>query len=431
MRRWPSTGVWSMPEGRTLRVLAAPAAYVLNDNATESLGFFTYQLLRALGRFNVEFTALCMRSEMTVSLPNVRAIPVLENAGFSQRDFLMFLLRYFMAGRKVLAGGGIDLVHHIFPFGYAVGFNPLLLAGSARGLPFVMGPALAPHRAGADMSDETTISKSYGAGKQEGRAGGKRGKKTGFLPGYALKAGAPAARCLFLKTLQRAGALVCADAYTESFYSSIVPEDKRRVLRIGIDLEAFSPAGGEPRREGKTEILAVAYLSRRKGIDDLVRAMKMVSVSHPGVYLRIVGDGPQRPELERSVAEMGLSGSVIFEGSVSHDKLVHYYRDCDIFCLPALSETWVVLQEAMACGKPVVTTDIGSHPEHVGAGSCGFLVKPRAPEELAGALGRLVGSVSLRREMGAAARRHMEDNYSWEAIAGRYRELYDSMLESR
>ncbi len=420
-----------MADGRLLRVLAAPAAYVLNDDATESLGFFTYQLMRALGKLNVEFTALCMGSTLREALPNVRTVPVLEGSEFSQRAFLTFVLRYFRAGRDILALGKTDLVHHIFPFGYSIGFNPLLLAGCTRGLPFVLGPVLAPHMAGADISDEKTVAKCYGDGEQGGKREGGSGGVMGLSLGFVLRAGAPVARHLFRKTLRRADALVCADAYTESFYSSIVPEGKSRVLRIGIDLQAFSPAGGDPRREGKTEILTVAYLSRRKGIDDLVRAMKTVTVSCPGAYLRIVGDGPHRSELGRIVAELGLGGSVIFEGSVSHNKLVHYYRDCDIFCLPALSETWVVLQEAMACGKPIVTTDIGSHPEHVAAGSCGFLVRPRAPEELAVALGRLAGSVSLRREMGDAARRHMEDNYSWEAIAERYRELYDSLMECR
>jgi glycosyltransferase involved in cell wall biosynthesis len=124
----------------------------------------------------------------------------------------------------------------------------------------------------------------------------------------------------------------------------------------------------------------------------------------PGVTLAIAGDGPDRAELERQAAALGLDGRVRFLGSVSRDRVLRLFRAADA---SILSSSWENLPhtvlEALAAGSPVIATAVGGVPEVVRDGENGLLVPPDDPHALADAIRRFFAHEALRSRLAAAA----------------------------
>ncbi len=177
---------------------------------------------------------------------------------------------------------------------------------------------------------------------------------------------------------------------------------KIRVVHCGIDLELFRPrAGGTG--EG-FRIVSVARLQPRKGIADLVEACRALS-SVVDFQCVVIGDGPQRRELEEKVASYGLQRQVKFAGACSQSQVLDYLAQASVFVLPSYSEGIPVsVMEAMAVELPVVVTRVNGVPELVGEGA-GILVAPGDVDSLAAALRTIAGMSSQeRRLMGAKGR---------------------------
>lgn len=176
----------------------------------------------------------------------------------------------------------------------------------------------------------------------------------------------------------------------------------------GIDLTRFAPAdklaarrtlGLEP--EG-TYIGIVGTLRSWKGHTYLLEALVRLKTAQTGLRLLIVGDGPQRQNLEHRIAELGLTGTVTLAGQ--RDDVPQWLNALDVFTLPSYGEEGVpqAIMQAMACGVPVVSTTVGAIAEAVVDGDTGILVAPRDSAALAAALGRLAADGELRRRMGEA-----------------------------
>ena len=129
--------------------------------------------------------------------------------------------------------------------------------------------------------------------------------------------------------------------------------------------------------------------------------------------LTIVGDGPQRNELERLAAELGVGDRLELPGSVGQDAIREYYARADLFALPSFAEGLpVVLIEAMAMGLPVVASHITGIPELVEEGVSGLLPTPGRGDELTDALAKLVETGPERRaEMGRSGRAKVEAEF--------------------
>jgi glycogen(starch) synthase len=141
----------------------------------------------------------------------------------------------------------------------------------------------------------------------------------------------------------------------------------------------------------------------------------------------LVGDGPERPALERDVGRLGLGDRVRFLGFVPHDLVPAVLTHADVLVLPSLyEELGTVLLEAMWVGLPIVASRTGGIPDVIEDGINGLLVPPGDPRVLAGAIDRLLGSPDLARRLAEAARQGAKQ-YDWEVLAERilnvYREL--------
>jgi glycosyltransferase involved in cell wall biosynthesis len=178
----------------------------------------------------------------------------------------------------------------------------------------------------------------------------------------------------------------------------------------------------------------VARLVPKKGIAVLLEAAAELARSGRDFRVRVLGDGPLRPELEARVQELGLAGRVVLEGEASRAKVVEALAGATLFALPCVVADGpdhdgipVALLEAMAAGLPVVSTPLGGIPEAVASGRNGLLVREGDPWSLARVLADLLDDSALRAALGAAARETVRQRFRLEDAA---RRLAGWMLES-
>jgi len=173
---------------------------------------------------------------------------------------------------------------------------------------------------------------------------------------------------------------------------------------MGVDLNKFRPkynGNSNSKREG-VNILFVGRLHPVKGLDYLIDAFVSINEKYPKTKLNIVGDGELKNKLERKVKTLGIKRNVNFYGHVPHDELVNYYQNADLFVLPSLSEgLGHVLLEAMACGLPLIATDVAGPKELVDERKGGFLVSPKKSESIKEAIEMFIEKKTLLRKMGS------------------------------
>ena len=187
----------------------------------------------------------------------------------------------------------------------------------------------------------------------------------------------------------------------------------------------FIPTGFEAglrsaRAERRSRILVATRLFPRKGVQHLIAAHARLDNA---VELHVIGDGPYRETLEELARRTGRP--VVFHGWIENlsERFNELMGEASVFAFPSAAENFpVCLLEAMAFELPIVTSR-GTGCEAV-VGDAGLLVPPGDVDALTEALGRLVRSPALRTELGRAARRRLEDNFTWPAVARRYAELY-------
>ena len=221
--------------------------------------------------------------------------------------------------------------------------------------------------------------------------------------------------------------------------------DKCAVIPHGADLSRFVATAEVQRRVQALRqrfapplILFVGLLRYYKGLSYLIEAMPQIarttSAGERGTPARllVVGEGPQGQEWRELTRQLGLEEKVIFLGRVSDEELVALYHACDVFVLPAIhrSESWGAVQvEAMACGKPVVCTELGTGTSFVNLhGQTGLVVPPRNSAALARAIGTLLQDEPLRQQMGQRARERAAEEFSFTTMVKRLVDLYKDVL---
>jgi glycosyltransferase involved in cell wall biosynthesis len=224
---------------------------------------------------------------------------------------------------------------------------------------------------------------------------------------------------------RQAGAVVAvSQALKEKLVALGVERERIHVLRNGVDLELFHPEGREKARADlelrHPTLLSVGNLLAFKGHGVVIEALSLL----PEYELVIAGAGPDRAAFEALARERGVSGRVRFVGSFSQQDLRRYYCAADALALASSREGWPnVLLEAMACGTPVVATDVGGVPEIVTSIDAGIVVKERSAPALARAVRAL-----LARPRGRAATRRFAEQFGWGATTRGQLQLFRQVL---
>ena len=207
------------------------------------------------------------------------------------------------------------------------------------------------------------------------------------------------------------------------------------VVRNGVDPDRFFPVESESEKQSlrnelridndKFTVICVARFHPIKDHVTLIRAWKLVCDQTADGQLLLVGDGSERDSLEQLVDSLGLQDHVRFLG-VRND-IRELYCAADVFAMASLCEaSSLTLLEAMACGCPPIVTDVGGNPEHVTDGQDGMLVPRQDAQSMAEAMLKLQG-ISIRNQLGRAARERVCREFSITDTVNAYRNIYERL----
>ncbi len=228
-----------------------------------------------------------------------------------------------------------------------------------------------------------------------------------------------------------ADALVTASKLSQDSLTQRLPRQKMTIIPDGVPTPVAARPVADIRRElglapGQTAFAMTAFFEPRKGHAVLVEAARRLRA--PGVRFVLVGSGPEEEAVKRAVSAAGLSEVFLFLGyRPDHTDIL---SACDALVLPSIhsEDMPLVILDAMALSKPVVSTLLAGIPDEVEDGVTGVLVAPGDPAALSHALARLAGDAALRRTMGDAGRKRFLERFEASAMGRRYADLYLSLL---
>lgn len=175
-------------------------------------------------------------------------------------------------------------------------------------------------------------------------------------------------------------------------------------------------------------VLFVGRLVPQKNVQFLLKAINLLKNKLPEIKLVIVGDGPQRGKLEDYVRKKSLEKQVSFEGAKPREKIYDYFQKADLFVLPSTIEGLpIVILEALAAGKPIITTPVEGVPEIIKNGENGLIVESNDVNELANSVIKLFEDKSLRDRLIANSRKTIRKKYNWADIAQHTKDIYKTV----
>jgi glycosyltransferase involved in cell wall biosynthesis len=242
--------------------------------------------------------------------------------------------------------------------------------------------------------------------------------------------------------LEEANCVVATSPQEEEMLRTLVSQQGCiEVVPCGTDISTFHAI---PRVEARAKLglklneAIVLYVGRfdpRKGIETLVRACSQLK-DRSNLRLVIVGgsdpnsvDGQERERIEQIVRETGLIDQTLFAGQVGHDLLPLYYTAADVCVIPSHYEPFgLVAIEAMACGTPVVASDVGGLKFSIVPEETGLLVPPQDVNGFAQAIDRILSDELWARKLRRQASLRVQQNFSWSGVAARLSDLYRRLL---
>jgi glycosyltransferase involved in cell wall biosynthesis len=246
-----------------------------------------------------------------------------------------------------------------------------------------------------------------------------RGTDINLVPQYALPR-----RMIRWAAEHAAGMITVCNALKQEMVGLGIDPGRITPLRNGVDLELFQPGDRDALRrelgmEGFT-LMSVGHLEPRKGHEMVIGALPAL----PDARLFIAGSGPDRNKLEQLAQQLKVDERVRFLGPLPQSELRKYYGGADALVLASSREGWAnVLLESMACGTPVVASNVWGTPEVVAAPEAGVLMAERTPKGVADAVRRLRAEYPEHE----ATRRYAE-RFSWEDTTQGQLKLFRNIL---
>ena len=196
------------------------------------------------------------------------------------------------------------------------------------------------------------------------------------------------------------------------------------VIPHGVDLSECTTHRVE---QVKGRVVCISRMMPRKALQYQIKAIPYVLNHEKNTEFIFIGDGPELPKLKILAKTLGVFNKVKFLGHVSRGKLVRLLASSELFAMHTLHEAFgIVFLEAMALGKPIVSTNVGAVPEVV-TKDVGILVPPKTPDAFGEAIVQLLQNKEMRIEMSDACKKRVKD-FSWSNIAKKYLLLYYRIL---
>ncbi len=315
----------------------------------------------------------------------------------------------FITGLKVLKIREIDIIyerHHIFDLGIILSklFNiPIIL--EVNGL----------------LIDEAKICKSYGSALQKAN--------------YIIEN-------IFIKEAD--GIIAVTQGIKDDFVNRGVKDDRIHIVANGANTELFRPMDQNEAQKligldsRYKYICFVGNLAPWQGVEYLIQAAPYILKECPEVRFLIVGDGKMMGEMKNMALRLAVFDKFIFTGMVPYEQ-VPYYINASTICVAPFIITRnekiglspLKMYEYLACGKPVIASNIPGVKQLLDKSDGGFLVEPEDSEELANAIIKLLHNDELRKDMGIRGRKYIVENHSWGAVAGKIAEVCERSINKR
>lgn len=232
-------------------------------------------------------------------------------------------------------------------------------------------------------------------------------------------------------SITRADALIVPSGFLKAVFgkynisSDVVPNI--------INLSRFSSASQEQAR-GHGESPCILVARNLEPIYDNATAIRAVSIARksiPGIRLVVAGSGPERTMLEELTRELGMAEAVSFTGRVDNVDMANLYRSADIMLNPSLVDNMPnSVLEALACGVPVISTNVGGVPYIVDDGKTALLVPPKNPEAMAASITSLLADPELSRRLRDAGLEAVQQ-YTWANVRDRLLQTYAEVLAKK
>lgn len=241
-------------------------------------------------------------------------------------------------------------------------------------------------------------------------------------------------RIYFLTVLKFASSIISISQYTlGQFYKKILV----KIIPYGVDTKRFSPkVNGEKVREklgidrNKIILFTLQRLVKVKRVDILIESLKYVLEVNKDVFLVIAGKGPEEQSLKALAKEMGVNNNVVFAKYVPEKDLPKYFAMSDIFIFSSSNETFgIVMSQAMASGKPIVSVNSTAIPEVVDNGKNGILTDSLDPKEITAAVIELLSDGDILEEYSKNSRNKAIEKYDWEIIAQQYEQVFKELAK--
>jgi len=249
---------------------------------------------------------------------------------------------------------------------------------------------------------------------------------------FLTRAEVPFWRSIFRRYLEAANHNFAASTEIARVATQIAPKVHVEALTNGVETSVFRPVHPTlpPPAPGRRRVVVPRRLFPKNGVEYFVRALPLVVREGIDLEAIVVGDGPEKAELERLADELGVADRIDFLGSRPHADMPGLLSSAEVAIFPSLMEaTSVGALESMACGLPVAASRVGGLPEIVDDG-VGRLFEPRDPQGLALALSALLEGGALK-SLGAEGRRRVVERWSNDRLVARHLEVYDGLLSRR
>ena len=243
----------------------------------------------------------------------------------------------------------------------------------------------------------------------------------------------------FVKYALKKADLITADSVSliKAIRRLGVDGEKIKLIIHGVDLRLFHPV--EDNEIYKKElhipedyqiVISTRNLKPVYDIGTLIKAIPYVINKYPNTYFLIIGEGILKHQLEEMVYKLGVAKNVRFVGLVPNRKIPTFLKASDIYVSTSLSDTRSVsMLEAMACGLPIVTTDLEANKECIKNGIGGYLIPKKNYKVLAEKIIYLLGNKDIRKRFGVINRKYVEREGNYEKEMRKMEKLYEELIE--